>query len=264
LTKEEGAELPAYVSRYKINNERRSWPLQDAEEDIVIYSPQITTVYQLTEPEDVRILDLLVAGLNTFHFDSSKFNNDKLLTDDFVDDLEDDDISFDQIRNQERKEGRMIKYSTPVSYKSHIFYLAPWYINMPNCFRTVINKEIYYAYNINEDIAKSLNLARYDGKWEKRCLSKYLPYYTDTGKISWKKTDRKEFAVKDISTNIVLMNETYNLTDPESYDDALLNYLIKDFDISNEGCINDLKSAIFSKKITHNQSNDGETDNKKL
>jgi hypothetical protein len=110
-----------------------------------MYSPQITTVYKLIEPEDVRILDLLVAGLNKFHFDSSQFNVDKLLTDDFIDDLEDDDISFDQIRNQERTEGRMIKYATPVSYKSNLFYLAPWYINMPNCFRTVINKEIYYT-----------------------------------------------------------------------------------------------------------------------
>jgi hypothetical protein len=248
LTSEEESELPAHVSRYKINNERRSWPLQDAEDHIVMYSPQITTVYKLIEPEEVRVLDLLVAGLNKFHFDSSQFNTDKLLTDDFIDDLEDDDISFDQIRNQERKEGRMIKYATPVSYKSHLFYLAPWYINMPNCFRTVINKEIYYTYNINEDVAKSLNLTRYDGKYEKRCLSKYLPYYKDTEEISWVKPDKKEFKVKDISTNIVLMNETYNLTDPESYDDTLLTYLIKDFDITNDGCVNDLRAAIFSKK----------------
>jgi hypothetical protein len=119
---------------------------------------------------------------------------------------------------------------------------------MPNCFRTVINKEIYYTYNINEDVAKSLNLTRYDGKYEKRCLSKYLPYYKDTEEISWVKPDKKEFKVKDISSNIVLMNETYNLTDPESYDDTLLTYLIKDFDITNDGCINDLKAAIFSKK----------------
>jgi len=104
-----------------------------------------------------------------------------------------------------------------------------------------------YYYNMNEDKAKDMKLARSNLKFEMRCQNKYIDYYDAEPDLHVVGFNEPNI---DISIDLYpeVFTKLYNLYDPASYDESLLNLLKAKYKL-DESAMDDLSKVFKSNKL---------------
>jgi len=167
-------------------------------------------------------------GLNTFSTNVLKYEEEKNLVEDYADDIEEE---FEFIRNHEGHKPTVINTERTV-YTDSSCVAYPYFIPLRSVYFDKNN--LLYYYNLNQDIANQMGLIQSDFKFERSCQKKYLGYYASEIKM----TVVKELTLPTIDQSIDLRHDVfaklYNLHDPTSYNENLVNILMKNYQLDNK------------------------------
>jgi hypothetical protein len=175
------------------------------------------------------------------------FKKDNQIVEDYVDDIEEDEFEF--VRNKDRKSILRCFNDDLVSIPNDKAYCSQYFMPTKNVYHKKINDgRVEYYYNLNEDIARSLNLKKGNLKFERESQNRYLKYYSDKFTFDVMHKGLEKINI-DLNYSIESHNiqKKYELFNAESYNENLVEGLSKEYSL-NKKTKTELQNIVFSNR----------------
>jgi hypothetical protein len=190
--------------------------------------PIVSLIYETEfDFSDLSEYDLKLASLGTFKTGSESFKMSKCIVEDFVDEYEQD---WDEVRVSEGSTYE-IDHNIPIHPLTGTV-ATRYFIPLKNVYTKFIQKNKYYLYNCNADIAIRDGWKKDDCRREVSRMRKFENYYASKFKQIYDMfTERRSIPMLERPTTYFV--DRYNLHDPASYTQDLLDNIIQAYDLKN-------------------------------
>jgi hypothetical protein len=207
-------------------------------------SPLINLIYE-TEELELSTYDKIIMNMLDFN---GNINDLKIDVSSFEEACDEAEIEFEYKRRPLYKEVALYPYTKPTNFAIDKAIATRLFFPLKNTFKKQIRNYTYYVYNLNPDIAKTLNFRTSKFKFELES-QKYLKYYEASIDTGFAVLDNVEVKF-DIEIETFKQNffTVYNLENPETYTEEFAKEFIKHFDIKNEKDIETVNQIISLKR----------------
>jgi hypothetical protein len=174
------------------------------------------------------------------------FNKDVEIVEDYADDIEEE---FDHVRNKESSSIQRTFNDNLTSVEPGKSFCSQYFLPMKTVYhKRLADGRVEYYYNLNEDIAKNLDLKKQSLKFERECQKKYIRFYNDNYVF-----DVMNLGIEKINIDLNYEIEAksimtkFELYNPSSYNDDLVVKLTEKYNLK-EKHVEELKTIVFSKR----------------
>jgi len=201
-------------------------------------------VYE-TENIEMGFYEKTLMNLLNFNADPSEIKNDY---ESYEEACDEEDIEFEGSRRQVYKKAVLYPYTKPTNVAVDKAIICKWFLPIKQIHWKRINNKHYYAYNLNEDVAKTMGFKKKKFNFEMRS-QKYLKYQDQALKTFVINQDKRE--VK-FDFELEMRRDNYlkisNLENPETYNDKFVQLFCEHFEIKKEKTIEMVKAIAESKR----------------